>query len=276
LRQGDQDFWSLLDQAISSAPHVKQPDHLEIVRYLGNMQVPLYAKVNSTRQVQKLFTTLSDFLSRSQPTTGPCADQAATYDDLFFYEGEALFRAQVFRGDCSQVRIASTPASPPLQPAEQFLQQLDQELLGVTFMPVRPTTLEIQHAPARVQSGSGPDFRISRDQNVIGKLFYTVSSLPRWPYNKDSSCNMQGTAASYDVLTFSQGGAWLTTTTAFSGCAAISLHRAGIEGGYASQATQEFWDLVRRAEKAEPATSIRLITRPQTVGNRKNLRMGAS
>jgi hypothetical protein len=249
LRQANQDFWSFLDQAISSAPHVKQPDHLEIVRYQGDMQVPLYAKMTSARQVQKLFTALTAFLSRSQSTTGPCVNQAATYDDLFFYEGEVLLRAQVFRGDCSQVRIAGKTTSPPLQPTEQFLHQLDQELSGVTFAPVRPDTLEIQHAPTSIQSGSGPDFRISRDQVAIQKLYNTASNLPRWPSNKDSSCNLQGTAASYDVLTFSQGGAWLTSTTAFSGCAAISFNRAGIEGGYASQATQEFWDLVRQAEK---------------------------
>ncbi len=249
LRQGTRDFWAFLDQAISSAPHVKQPDHVEIVRYLGNLQMPLYAKVTSTRQVQPLFTALSAFVSSSPPTTGRCANQAATYDDLFFYEGEVLFRAQVFRGDCLQVRIAGTTGSLPLQPTEQFLQLLDQELLGVTFVPVRPDTLEIQHAPAIIQPGSGPDFRISTDQDLIQSLFHTVSGLPPWPSNQDASCNMQGTAASYDVLTFSQGGAWLIAITAFSGCAAISFHRAGIAGGYASQATPEFWDQIRRAEK---------------------------
>src|SRR5258706_3987680 len=209
VRQGTRDIWAFLDQAISSAPHVKQPDHVEIVRYLGNLQMPLYAKVTSTRQVQTLFTALSAFVSSSPPTTGRCANQAATYDDLFFSEGDVLFRAQVFRGDCLQVRIAGTSGFLPVRPTEQFLQQLDQELLGITFVSVRPDRLEIQHAPARIQPGSGPDIRISTDQDVIQPLFHRVSGLPPWPSNQDTSCNMQGTAASYDVLTFSQGGAWL-------------------------------------------------------------------
>jgi hypothetical protein len=249
LRQANQDFWSFLDQAITSAPHVKQPDHLEIVRYQGNVQVPLYAKITSAKQAQKLFTALSAFLSTPPSTTGRCGDQAATYDDLFFYEGQVLLRAQVFRGNCSQVRIAGKTTAPSLQPTEQFQQQVTQELSGVAFAPARSDTLKIEHAPTSIQSGSGPDFRISRDQGAIQKLYHTASNLPRWPSNKDSSCNLQGTAASYDVLTFSQGGAWLVSTTAFSGCAAISFNRAGIEGGYASQATQEFWDLLRQAEK---------------------------
>ncbi len=248
LRQATPDFWSVLDQAISSAPHVKQPDHVEIVRYQGNVQVPLYAKMTSARQAQKLFTALSAFLSTSPSTTGRCADQAATYDDLFFYEGEVLLRAQVFGGDCSQVRIAGQPPAPSLHPTEQFLHQLHQELSGVTFAPVRPDTLEIEHAPTSIQSGSGPDFRSSRDQGAIQKLYHTASNLPLWPSNKASSCASQRTATSYDVLTFSQGGAWLLSITAFSGCAAISFNRAGIEGGFARQATQEFWDLVHRAE----------------------------
>jgi hypothetical protein len=248
VRQGTRDFWAFLDQAIRSAPHVKQPDHVEIVRYLGNLQMPLYARVTSTRQVQTLFTALSAFLSSSPPSAGRCANQAATYNDLFFYEGDVLFRAQVFRGDCSQVRIAGTTGVLPLQPTEQFLQQVDQELLSIPFVPVRPDRVEIQHAPARIQPGSGPEFRISTDQDVIQPLFHTVWGLPPWPSNQDSSCNRQGTAASYDVLTFSQGGTWLIAIAAFSGCAAISFHRAGITGGYANQATPEFWDQVRRAE----------------------------
>jgi hypothetical protein len=211
--------------------------------------VPLYAKVTSTRQVRNLFTALSALRASSPPITGRCANQGATYDDLFFYEGDVLLRAQMFRGDCSQVRIAGMTGSPPLQPTEQFLHQWDQELLGVPFVPVRPDKLEIQHAPTRIQLGSGPDFHFSSDQNVIQPLFQTVFSLTSWPSNQDSFCNMQATSASYDVLTFSQGSAWLMAVTAFSGCAAVTFNRAGIDGGYASQATQAFWDSVRQAEQ---------------------------
>lgn len=121
LRQTTQDFWLFLDRAITSAPHVKQPDHVETVRHRGNAQAPLYAKIPSARQAQKLFTALAAFLSSPHATTGRCGDQAASYDDLFFYEGEALLRAQVFRGSCSQVRIAGKTAAPSLRPTEQFL-----------------------------------------------------------------------------------------------------------------------------------------------------------
>jgi hypothetical protein len=249
FRQANQDFWSLLDQAITSAPHVTHPDHLEIVRYQGNVQVPLYAKITSARQVQRLFTHLSAFLSTPPSITGLCGDQASTYDDLFFYEGEILLRAQVFRGDCSQVRMTRKTTSTALHLTAQFQQQLDRELSSMTFAPVRPDTLEIEHAPASIQSGSGPDFHISTDQSAIQELYHTAYNLLPWPPNKDSSCNSQGTSDSYDVLTFSQGDAWLVSATAFSGCAAISFNRAGIEGGYPKQATQKFWDLTHRVEK---------------------------
>ncbi|EFH84514.1 hypothetical protein [Ktedonobacter racemifer] len=249
LRQANQDFWSLLDQAITSAPHVTHPDHLEIVRYQGNVQVPLYGKITSTRQVQRLFTYFSAFLSTPPSTTGFCGDQAPTYDDLFFYEGEVLLRAQVFRGDCSQLRMAGKTTFPALHLTEQFQQQLDQELSSMTFAPVRPDKLEIKHAPTSIQPGSGPDFRISIDQSTIQKLYRTAYNLLPWPSNKDSSCNSQGTAGSYDMLTFSQEDAWLVSATAFSGCPTVSFNRAGIEGGYMSQATQEFWDLVHQVEK---------------------------
>lgn len=249
LRQASQDFWSLLDQATTSAPHVTHPDHLDIVRYQGNVQVPLYVKITSARKVQRFFTYLSAFLSTPPSTTGYCGDQAPTYDDLFFYEGEVLLRAQVFRGDCSQVRMAGKTISPALRLTEQFRQQLDQELSSMTFAPARPDKLEIKHTPTNIQPGSGPDFRISTDQRAIQKLYHTAYTLPPWPLNKDSSCNSQGTADSYDVLTFSQEDAWLVSVTAFSSCAVIWFNRAGIEGGYASQGTQEFRDLVHQAEK---------------------------
>jgi hypothetical protein len=249
VREGTRDFWAVLDHAISSAPHVTRPDHVDIVRYRGNGQMPLYAKGTVSSQVHLLFAALFALLASFPPAAGRCANQAATYDDLFFYEGAVLFRAQVFRGDCSQVRIAATPGLDPLQPTEQFLHQWDQELLGITFAPVRPDRLEIQHAPARIQPGFGPVFRSSTDPDVTQPLFHTVSGLPPWPSNQDASCNGQGTAASYDVLTFSQEGAWLSAIAAFSGCAAITFHRAGITGGYARQATPEFWDQVRRAER---------------------------
>jgi hypothetical protein len=248
LRQATQDFWSVLDQAITSAPHVKQPDHVEIVRYQGNMQIPLYAKITSATQTQKLFTALTAFLSTPPSTTGRCGDQAAAYDDLFFYEGEVLLRAQVFRGTCSGLRIAGETSYSALQLTGQFQQQLDQELSHVKFAPVRPDKLEIEHLPATLQAGSGPDFRVSTDQNAIQKLSSTTYNLSRWPANKDSNCNSQGTEDS-SVVTFSQGGARLLSAIAFSGCAAIILNRGGWVGGYASQATQEFWDLIRLAEK---------------------------
>ncbi|EFH85093.1 hypothetical protein [Ktedonobacter racemifer] len=250
LRQANQDFWSLLDQAITSVPHVTHPDRLEIVRYQGNVQVPLYAKITSAGKVQRLFTYLSTFLSTSPSTTGLCGDQTSPYDDLFFYEGEVLLRAQVFRGDCSLVRMLGKTTFPALRLTGQFQQQLDQELPSMTFAPARPDILEIEHAPVSIQPGSGPDFRISRDQSTIQKLYHTAYNLLPWPSNKDSSCNLQGAEGSYDVLTFFQEGAWLVSATAFSSCPTVSFNRAGIMGGYASQATQEFRDLVHQVEKS--------------------------
>ncbi|GLV60881.1 hypothetical protein KDH_77000 [Dictyobacter sp. S3.2.2.5] len=244
LRQASQNFWSFLDQAIAGAPLVRQPDHVEIVRYQGDARMPLYAKITSKAQAQALFTTISTFLASSQSTTGLCDDQAASYDDLFFYEGEALYHVQVFSGACSQVRMFGRPPSPFLRPTAQFVQQLNQGLTSVKFAPANPDKLEIEHAPTAIRSGSGPAFTTTRDQGVIQKLYHNAANLPPWPANKDASCNTQGTANSYDIVTFSQGGAWLTSATAFSGCATVSFGRAGIGGGYMRQVTQEFWDLV--------------------------------
>lgn len=248
LRQGDQDFWSFLNQAITSAPQVKQPDHLEIVRYQENVQTPVYAKITSVRQAQRLFVTLSAFLSTQRHATGRCSNQVVPYDDLFFYEGEVLLRAQIFRGNCSGLRIAGETSYSALQLTQQFQQQLDQSLANVRFAPVSPDNLEIEHVPATLQSGSGPDFRIFTDRSAIQKLYNTVSTLPPWPTNKDSSCNSQGTEEDY-VITFSQGGAWLISATAFSGCAAIACNRGGWVGGTTYLATQEFWELVHQTEK---------------------------
>jgi hypothetical protein len=245
LRDASKDFWSLLDQAIASAPQVKQPDRLTIVRYWGDRQAPLTASVTSAEQAQTLFLALSSL----PPSEERCGGEIVTYDDLFFFEGETLLRAYVPRGACSQISIAGDPSTSSWQFTEHFRQVMDQLLAGITLVPAQPDQLEIRHNLEHTVPGPQTIFYASIEQSAVQKLFQTVYDLPVWPANKDVSCNSQGTADSYDVLTFSQAGAWLTSVNAFSDCASLGLVRADMMGGSSRQVTPEFWDQVHRFEK---------------------------
>jgi hypothetical protein len=236
VRQPNEAFWQLLNQAIAEATPPARPDRAEGMTFTGPQHPPLLSTIASAEQARQLYDAIRA-LPEDTNTSG-CPEATGTHYTLIFFEGTTRYQAEVDKNGCIS---GPTSLAEQHQADQAFWQLLNQTLASAPTTPAQPDTLEMKTVPASNDPSTTASAVTITNQDTIQKIYKAIYALPEQPGGQACPA-IVGTVYG---LTFVKDNVVLLTAIADkSGCGTVTNE------GYVRLANQAFWDLLRQAQTA--------------------------
>lgn len=236
VRQPNEAFWQLLNQAIAEATPAARPDRAEGVTFTGPQHPPLLSTIASAEQARQLYDAIRA-LPEGANASG-CPEATGTHYTLIFFEGTTSYQAEVGKNGCIS---GPTNLAEQHQADQAFWQLLNQTLASAPTTPAQPDTLEMKTMPASNDPSTTASAVTITDQDTIQKIYEAIYALPEQPGGQ--ACpTIVGTV--YGLTFVKDGVALLTAIADKGGCGTVTNE------GYVRLANQAFWDVLRQAQTA--------------------------
>jgi hypothetical protein len=240
-RQGTEDFWKQLDQAIYDGTPPANPKQLAIAKTLDQTQPLQTAQITSAEAVQRLYDAILAL---------PLLDKGSTCGNTTLPDYQLLFQADnqaipaAIDATCQTVTLQGGYQSRggTYQMDAQFNQLFAATIADAPFAPARPDQLTLTIQKVSGTSGQSNMTDAALMQQLYQKVFTLQPTQPQ-PDCPSGDDKLHGKGVWY-ALDFAQWGLSILQVSAYEGsCTAVSRSVTG----QTLQGDQAFWSLVHQA-----------------------------
>ncbi len=241
-RQGTEDFWKQLDQAIYEGTPPASPKQLIIARTIDQMQPLQTAQIAAADAVQRLYDAILALPLVDQGNA--CGNPTALPDYQLLFQAANQAIPATIDNTCKTVTLQGGYQSRggTYQMNDQFKQTFAATIAETTFAPAQPDqfTLTIQKVSGTAGQATVADAALM--QRLYQKVFTLQATQPT-PDCPSGDDKLHGKRVWY-TLDFSQWGLSILQVSAYEGrCTAVSRSVTG----QTLQGDAEFWSLVHQA-----------------------------
>ena len=138
VRQANEAFWQLLNQAIAEATPPAQPDRAEVVSFSGPQAPPMLSKIDSAEQAQQLYNAIRAL--PGLPANSSCQQTTGVRYTLLFFQADKRYQAELGQDGCIS---GPTNLGEQHQANDSFWQLFKQTLASTTTATTTPDTLDL-------------------------------------------------------------------------------------------------------------------------------------
>ncbi len=242
-RQGTQEFWTQLDQAIYEGSPPATPEALAVAHTPDSTQPPETAKITSAETAQRLYNAI--LALPLAPADAWCDGSAAPEYQLVFQAAQQAIPATIYH-NCNILSLegAHLTRGGRYTMNDSFKRLFAEILAGATFAPAHPDQLMLD---TQQVSGTASHGEIA-DAALRQRLYQKVFALPAVSPPELPACvgtNKAAGKGTWYTFNFSQWSLPILSISAFEegSCTYITFSVANQQ----LQGDQEFWNLVHQA-----------------------------